>query len=372
MKISYSSLDTFNTCSLKYKFQEIDRIKIPKNKFAVFGTLMHNALRYLHSTTPLPTLELLEKFYRDNWNKEVYPNEEEELIDFEQGLRILRQYYKTTDFNAAAPIGLETYFEAPINDNHSLSGKIDRIDRFNDGSFEIIDYKTSRQIPSQETIDSNLQLSIYALGLLKRWPQIDLSKIKLSLHFLKHGMKLSSFRTCEQIDATKSQILETISNIEKQEFKPMPNALCDWCGYQRHCPMFKHKFKNVEEASPTDQEMESLLTEMFVLEEKQKEDKARVAEIKDKINLFCDTNELDRVFCEKGFITRVSQQRFEYDPDELKSILEPAQLWNSILSPDSGKIKELLKTAPMKLIADIEKTKKLAKEFKKLNLTRKK
>lgn len=372
MKISYSSLDTFNTCSLKYKFQEIDRIKIPKNKFAVFGTLMHNTLRYLHSTTPLPTLELLEKFYRDNWNKEVYPNEEEELIDFEQGLRILRGYYNATDFNIVAPIGLETYFEAPINDNHSLSGKIDRIDRFANGSFEIIDYKTSRQIPSQEAIDSNLQLSIYAMGLLKRWPQIDLSKIKLSLYFLKHGMKLSSFRTQEQIEDTKTQILATIANIEKQEFKPMPNALCDWCGYQRHCPMFKHKFKNETEASPTDHETEALLTELFVLEEQQKENKTRVAEIKDKINLFCDTNNLDRVFCDKGYITRVSQQRFEYAPDELKAILEPAELWYSILSPDSDKIKKLLKTAPMKLIADIEKTKKLAKEFKKFSLTKKK
>lgn len=372
MKISYSSLDTFNTCSLKYKFQEVDRIKIPKNKFAVFGTLMHNALRYLHSTTPLPTLEILEKFYRDNWNKEVYLSEEDEMIDFQQGLRILRQYYKTTDFTSNAPIGLETYFEAPINDNHSLSGKIDRIDRFPDGGFEIIDYKTSRQIPSQEAIDSNLQLSIYAMGLLKRWPDIDPAKIKLSLYFLKHGMKLSSFRTRGQLQDTKTQILDIVKQIEKQEFKPMPNALCDWCGYQRHCPMFKHQFKEEKELSPTDQETEAMLTELFVLEEKQKENKVRIAEIKDKINLFCDTNDLDRVFCDKGYITRVNQQRFEYDPDELKAILEPAELWSSILSPDSDKIKKLLKTAPMKLIADIEKTKKLAKEFKKMNLTKKK
>lgn len=373
MRISYSSLNTFKTCPLKYKFQEIDKIKTPKSKEAIFGTLMHNILQRLHSSSPPPPLEAIEKFYRDNWNKDIYQNnEDEELIHFNQGLRILRSYYSSTNFSAINPICLETYFEANITENCTLSGKIDRIDKFDGEIFEIIDYKTSKQLPSQEKVDEDLQLSIYALGLMKRWPQIDSSKIKLSLYYLKHNMKLSSSRTPEQLEATKTEILSIIDNIQKQEFKPIPNPLCDWCGHQKLCPMFKHKFKEEKLIIPNNEDVEQIISELFIIEEKQKENKTRIAELKEKINLFCDANDLDRIFSETGFVTRVTQQRYEFDAEALKNLLQPIGKWSTILSPDTGKIKELIKTAPMKLRTDIENTKKLSKEFKKLNLTKKK
>ncbi|TSA57417.1 PD-(D/E)XK nuclease family protein, partial [bacterium] len=38
MRISYSSLENFKQCPLKYKFSQIDKIKEPKSKEAIFGT----------------------------------------------------------------------------------------------------------------------------------------------------------------------------------------------------------------------------------------------------------------------------------------------------------------------------------------------
>ena len=66
---------------------------------------------------------------------------------------------------------------------------MDRIDKNADGSFEIIDYKTKRKMPGQKEIDSDLQMSIYQLGLMKKWPHIDSDKIKLSFYFLQARRK---------------------------------------------------------------------------------------------------------------------------------------------------------------------------------------
>ena len=70
-------------------------------------------------------------------------------------------------------VDMESRFEFEIDDpktgeKHTLSGIMDRIDKNADGSFEIIDYKTKRKCPAKKDIDSDLQMSIYQLGLLKK------------------------------------------------------------------------------------------------------------------------------------------------------------------------------------------------------------
>ena len=45
----------------------------------------------------------------------------------------------------------------------------------------------------------------------------------------------------------KYKDLEIIDKAFKEnKFSPTPNALCDWCEFQRHCPYFKHKFKEAK------------------------------------------------------------------------------------------------------------------------------
>ena len=68
MKISYSAINTFQQCPQKYKFQEIDKIKTPKSKEAVFGTVIHETLKFLHNKEPrFPTKEELFQFYNQSW-----------------------------------------------------------------------------------------------------------------------------------------------------------------------------------------------------------------------------------------------------------------------------------------------------------------
>ncbi len=366
MRTSYSALDTFKTCSLKYKFQEIDKIKTPKSKEAVFGTIIHSTLKFLHTPQPIsPTIEEILEYYNNLWNSDVYESKDEEMAVLAGGVKILEEYYKNNNPKNFDIIGLETRFNLEITDKITIAGIIDRIDRLEDGSFEIIDYKTAKNLPAQNDVDNNLQLSIYYLAILDRWPKLE-KPIKLSLYFLKHGVKLSTTRTPEQIRQTKQSILDLIEEINKGNFQPTPSALCGWCGYQEHCPMFRHKFK--KEKSDEKIDIRAILSEYHELKVQNKKNRERISELQKNINEYCDNENIERVFGDGIFVTRVAQQRFDYDFVKVKNVLEPLGKWNDVISINSTKLKNILPSLSHQDKKEIEEAKELKKEFKSLSL----
>ncbi len=94
MRISYSAMDTYQSCPLKYKFQEIDKIKTPKSKEAVFGSTVHETMKFIHTPGILsPTLEQAMEHFTNSWNPAVFDNPDEERAAFSQGIQIIQNYY---------------------------------------------------------------------------------------------------------------------------------------------------------------------------------------------------------------------------------------------------------------------------------------
>ena len=367
MNTSYSALDTFLSCPLKYKYQEIDRIRVPKSKEQFFGTLLHNTLKLVHSPGILsPTLEQALDFYSKNWNAEVFSDETEERAAFAQGVSMLQDYYKKNDPAKINIIDLESRFQVEIgpkeNETHIVSGIIDRIDKTDDG-FEIIDYKTTRKLPSQEKVDNDLQLTIYLIGFLKRYPKEieNLDKVKVSLYYLKHGVRLSSQRTLEQIKQGEQLISDLISEIQKSRFKPTISGLCDWCGYQNICPIWKHKFKDKKSEKP---EIEKLISEYIALKDEVKSRSDRAAQIQEILGKFMDEEKIDQVFSDEGRILRMLRKTYKYDGNKLRAILEPLDKWEDVLKIDGIALKNILGVLPYEARKEVEKAKEIEKESK--------
>lgn len=330
IKTSYSALDTFRQCPLKYKFQQIDKIRAPKLKEAVFGNKIHKALQFFHSKQPVsPTLDELQNFLKDNWDSEPFLNQEEDMIFFGEAVKILKNYYnyylKIRD--KFIVLDTETRFEVLLENKDKkclLAGIVDRVDKTENG-IEIIDYKTTKRLASQQEIDNSLQLSIYCLGVISRWPHFfqNLDNIKLSFYFLKHQEILSTKRTQEQLNAVQEQIWNRLAEIRKSDFEPKPSALCDWCGYKKNCPMWKHLYK--EQISIDDEQIKKVVDEYFDLKEANTGNDKRLNELKEIIKRYLDKEKLERVFGEIGYITRLTQIRHSYDlgklsKDELEKI----------------------------------------------------
>jgi len=382
MRISYSAIDTYQSCPLKYKFQEIDKIKTPKSKEAVFGTTIHSTMKFIHTPGILsPTLDQAMEFFSNSWNPAVFDNPDEERAAFSQGIQIIQKYYQEknpADFNIidlesrfAIEIGLEDPVKSAeasdhgARNKHDVSGIIDRIDKTDDG-YEIIDYKTTKKMPSQEKVDNDLQLSVYLKAFLKRYPKEieNLKKIKVSLYYLKHGAKLSSTRTLEQLEKSEQLFLDVIKLIESGKFEPAISPLCDWCGYQNLCPMWKHKFKELRKIDT--EEVNREISEYIELKSAISITKDRLEKLQGDILQYMDQEGVERVFGEGGIIARTLRKTYKYDEKKLREILEPLDKWENVLKVDGIALKNVLATLPFDAKKEAEKAKVVDKETKSL------
>jgi len=184
--------------------------------------------------------------------------------------------------------------------------------------------------------------------LLKKWPHLNPEKIKLSLYFLKHGEKAETKRTKEDLENTKTEILKTIREIEdlikkEKEFIPTPSGLCDWCGYQKMCPMWRHLFQSQISNLPATRDLAqrdksqkdqipALINKYLELDDQTSQNKRRLAEIKAQIDNFMSQEDITRVFGENAYFTRITQEKEVFDSKKAQEALKKM-----------GKLKEFLK-----------------------------
>ncbi|MEP7162173.1 MAG: PD-(D/E)XK nuclease family protein [Candidatus Moraniibacteriota bacterium] len=376
MRISYSALETYKNCPLRYKFREIEKISEPKSKEAVFGTLIHATLRFIHEPGLVsPTLEQALDYFGKNWNSEIFQDEFEERSAFAQGVQMIQNYYaqnKPADFII---VDLESRFTLEIGDEtsgkHIVSGIIDRIDKTKDG-YEIIDYKTTRKMPSQEKVDNDLQLSIYLKAFLHRYPKEieNLENITVSLYYVKHGVKLSSKRTKEEIDDLDNVFLSVIHDIEEEKFDPILSPLCDWCGYQKICPLWKHKFAT--ERKVETEEVKQSIDEFVTLRSEMAAEKLRLARLQETILRYMEQEGVERVFGASGIIGKTLRKTYKYDEEKLKALLEPLDKWEDILKVDGIALRNILAILPSSTREAVESTKVPDKESVSLSVKKNK
>jgi len=369
IKTSYSALDTFKQCPLKYKFQVIDKIKAPKSKEAVFGSKIHDSLQFFHTQSPTsPTVDELLNYLKENWPASPDASrggdspfsEQEDMIYFGEALKILKNYHDNYLKLKQKPVILdtETRFEVllknPANQDQTclLTGIIDRIDRIENG-IEIVDYKTTKRFPPQEDVDNSLQLSLYCLGAINRWPQFAKDgpeNIKLTLYYLKHQESITTTRTKEQLANVQKKTWETLNQIEKSEFEPMPSALCDWCGYKRMCPMWKHLYK--EQITIDDEQIKKIIDEFFELKKANTLNNKKLRDLKEIIERYLDKEKIERVFGGAGYITRLTQIK--------------------VGGYDIKKLEQIIKTLPQTIQDQLYQAKKTDKEYKIIKASAKK
>jgi RecB family exonuclease len=374
MRISYSAFDTYQNCSLKYKFQNIDRIKTPKSKEAVFGSTVHDTMKFIHTPSILsPTLDQAMEHFSLAWNPAVFDSPDEERAAFSQGVRIIQDYYQKNNPANFNIVDLESRFQIEIGDKenqHIISGIIDRIDKTEDG-YEIIDYKTTKKMPSQDKVDNDMQLSVYLQAFLSRYPKEinNIGNLKVSLYYLKHGVKLSATRTVEQLKKSEQLFLETIRLIEEGKFEPNMNPLCDWCGYQNICPMWKHKFKETRKIDT--KEVNAAIDEYIELKSAMSITKDRLGEIQEKVLQYMDQEGVERVFGSQGIIARSLRKTYKYDEAKIREILEPLDKWEEVLKVDGIALKQIMEVIPYNAKVEIEKAKMIDKETKSIAVKKK-
>jgi len=238
--LSYSQIDTFDTCPLKYRYRYIQRIPVPPGAAATFGSSMHQTLRDFYQEikdgqkmTKGDLLKLLDL----NWSPVGYASKAHEERRKKQGRQMLSDFYKKFDAKLV-PKDVEQPFVIKVSPKLRIGGKIDRVDQ-KGKKLEIIDYKTGRVL-DQKAIDKSLQMTVYAMaavdkGIYDKNPE----DVVLSFYFLDTGEKKSTKRTKKELQEAKRQLVEKSHEIEKSKFLPTPGIWCDFCDFKLLCEAWR-------------------------------------------------------------------------------------------------------------------------------------
>lgn len=293
MRISYSAFQTYNLCPLKYKFQYIDWVKTPEKPEFFFGGLVHEVVQMALRRDPIiPKVDDLIKFYESKWRESVFPDKLTSNQYLKLGRDMIKNFHEGYKPGLRKVVAAEKRFQIPLED-HTLSGIIDRVDKLPFGAYEIVDYKTSKSLPSQEEVDVDKQLATYAIAVQTLWPEAK--DIRLTLHFLKHNSMITTARTQDQIESMKKDIATTANKITKTKtFKPCENKFCDWCEYIHLCPLKKDQVSNTNDQV---KEIDNIIKDYIYSYNK-------IAELTPKIQAHFDEEKLKELKTSVGTITR--------------------------------------------------------------------
>jgi RecB family exonuclease len=341
MRLSYSSINTYETCPAKFKFQYEDRVPQATSPALAFGDSLHRALHLFHDRpVPVPpSLAELHEMLDISWVAEGFANESEERTYRDHGRQVLAQYHRENAPVYRIPAALEFRFTIEV-EGVQLAGVIDRMDRIPGGGYEIIDYKTNRRLPPQARIDADLQLSVYHLAAKEVW---GIEPERLTLYYLLPGQRMTTVRTAAHVDELRRRIATVAERITAGKFEPRPNPLCDWCEYHSLCPLFRHRYER-EQGDPAPR-MTAIVDEWIDLKRRSREVYRRLDELSPLINAFADEHGYRRLFGTDGAaIDRRPQHVTAPVEEQVRAILQPLGLWDRVLSVDPAKLNALIES----------------------------
>lgn len=262
LKIFPTQLDTYLNCPRKYRFgkdPELKRKYFKASPHLVLGNAVHDALQMFFDLGKTPvaerTYERLCELLRDAWagrgifkrnawkqkqaREEAFAGDREaEKAWGQKGLNILYRFFQTQD-TKAVPLTAEQFHEVRLTDTVTLGGKVDRIDRLEDGRLHVIDYKTGKP-PSdrdrQNIREEDLQLASYALVVARKFRG---QVARCSYLYLNDDLEVGYAPDDDLLARKERELIELCGRIEAAwdagSFPPTPNPLCGWCDFLEIC-----------------------------------------------------------------------------------------------------------------------------------------
>lgn len=258
-RFSYSKLDTFSKCPMKYKLKYVDgNYESSEAIHLDLGNIAHKVLEIKHRNyiDGVPTtVGYLKKVFlegisedteKDKGNyilglstiKDKYGEEAFTEINVKSNLSYFDKVGKFNTYletdkleNDWKPIAIELPFEFEYEDKIILHGFIDRIDQNSKGELRVVDYKTSNMPFEQKDLTTPLQMFIYTLACESIYGKtpvehlydmifIDEKQLACTKGYYKRGKK--------KLDGLIDKIIEFEKTLQ---YSPKPTPLCYWCEF---------------------------------------------------------------------------------------------------------------------------------------------
>lgn len=239
--LSPSKISTYLACPSKYKWTYVDdrgRWYLRSKSYYSFGTSLHSVLQRFHDsgdqgvTTTAQAVAALE----ENWVKAGYANQDEMMQALAEGKEIVEKYVEAA---VMAPVTSRTLLvEKTLRtdlESFVLLGRIDRVDELEDGTLEIIDYKSGRQTVTKEDVATDLAMCCYQLLLRNAYPD---RKVVASIIALRSGSKATAGLSDTEALEFKQDIKVLGEEILYRDFEglvPSYKDICQSCDFLDLC-----------------------------------------------------------------------------------------------------------------------------------------
>ena len=246
--LSCSRLSRFEQCPLSFKLHYIDKRQAEPGVPLRFGKAVHAVLETLLREHMEQEREgaLSEERAVALWQEAWAAGELSGLAVFEAGLAILRSYVRRQGHvDHQDVLAIEKRFELEVGP-FTVLGFIDRVDRVDDETVEVIDYKTNRLLFTREEVDSSLQMSLYHLAARQLWPWAK--RVRLTFDMLRHDLRMTTERDEEQLAAAIAYV-ETLGRQTETatEYPARLNTNCSYCDHRKQCPAYAEALKGKRE-----------------------------------------------------------------------------------------------------------------------------
>jgi len=237
--LSFSRLQRYEQCPLAFKLHYIDKLEAQPGVELKFGKAVHWVLEQLvgehavdQRTEPLSATHALD-LWQVAWTNEGLTG----VGLFGEGEDILKSFCRgegTVDPRDV--LAVEQHFEIAIG-RFRVVGAIDRIDRIDDHTIRVRDYKTNRIVFTRDEVAESLQLSLYHLAAQQLFPWAR--EIELQYDMLRHDLRLRTTRTLEQLEAAQRYVIAVGEQTEHaREYPARPNPNCVYCDHRRQCSAY--------------------------------------------------------------------------------------------------------------------------------------
>lgn len=257
-RFSYSSIDTFCTCPMRFDLTYNKGYRSEKTTLALgLGSIAHKCLElsiltkmgkekytidelinilykgWSDDEETIPGVEELEKLFFDDFIEGRYGVK---LITFKD---LLQKDFVDTEWT---PIAVEQEFTFVYEDKCVFHGFIDRVDINSQGELRVVDYKTSKKTYDNDKLNHAMQMGVYKNACIDLYGKVP---VEYMYHFifLDETQQALEGKYVDKIDKKISKVIDEIyENRTTDEWKPKPSPLCYWCPYTGSSPLADDNF----------------------------------------------------------------------------------------------------------------------------------
>lgn len=249
--LSPSRLNDYLVCPRKFFYLKVLEIDVEEGDwdYANYGSTIHklleNAVKIAKQTGKYPEIEEIKKELQTGLDNSRFTSPEMKEKFEKQGTSLINSYYPHF---VSIPISRIAEVEYTFNgigiDKYTITGKIDRIEKNSDDTYELYDYKTGNPVSERKVAIGEdkenyyNQLCFYKYAFEKATGK-KVSKVGL-IYVENHSKNVYKTLIKEDIDYIENLIKSVYEKINTLQFDPIKedkNGACKNCAYKHLCKL---------------------------------------------------------------------------------------------------------------------------------------